>query len=177
MRKTVVTMIDDTDGSEATETVTFSLDGQAYEIDLSGENAAKLRAALAPFREKATRPTTLRTMNGRGARRPGQRTGSDRDKSADIRAWAAEQGIKVNDRGRIPAAVTQQYETAMAAPKPAAKATVKATAKPAAKATAKPAVVNPVASEPAAAEPAPVKKTRAPRKPRKEVPDTVFTDA
>ena len=44
-----VTLVDDLDGSEAAETVSFGLDGRAYEIDLSVDNAARLRDAIAPF--------------------------------------------------------------------------------------------------------------------------------
>jgi hypothetical protein len=33
-------------------------------------------------------------------------------RSADIRAWAKDQGITVSDRGRIPAGVAEQYEAA-----------------------------------------------------------------
>ena len=44
---TTVTVVDDLDGSEAAESVEFALDGVAYEIDLSEDNAEKLRDALA----------------------------------------------------------------------------------------------------------------------------------
>ena len=71
--KTVVELVDDLDGGRAEETVQFALDGTDYEIDLSAENAAKLRAALATFVGHAkkhspepraiadTRPTTEAT--------------------------------------------------------------------------------------------------------------------
>lgn len=48
-------LIDDIDGSEATETVTFAIDGTAYTIDLNAEHAARLRAAIEPYRAKASR--------------------------------------------------------------------------------------------------------------------------
>ena len=38
-RRTVVMLTDDLDGSEATETVRFGLDGRDYEVDLSKKNA------------------------------------------------------------------------------------------------------------------------------------------
>jgi Lsr2 protein len=47
-QRTVV-LIDDLDGSDAQHTVTFSLDGQQYEIDLSAQNSQRLHDALAPF--------------------------------------------------------------------------------------------------------------------------------
>lgn len=44
-----ITLEDDLDGSEASETVTFGLDGTTYEIDLNDKNAATLRDALATY--------------------------------------------------------------------------------------------------------------------------------
>ena len=48
--KIVVTRLDDLDGSEATETVSFGLGEQGhYEIDLSAANAERLRKTFAPL--------------------------------------------------------------------------------------------------------------------------------
>lgn len=98
-------LVDDIDGGEADETVPFSLDGVSYEIDLSGPNAKKLRDSLRPYLDGARKA-------GAGRRRRGARAASSRERSADIRAWAKARGIKVNERGRIPANVVQQYEEA-----------------------------------------------------------------
>ena len=76
----------------------------SYEIDLSANNAAAFRKQLAPFIKHA--------RAARGQRRPAGRIASSRERSADIRAWAKEAGITVSDRGRIPASVVEQYETA-----------------------------------------------------------------
>jgi len=46
-QQTTVRFVDDLDGSDASGTFDFSLDGRQYQIDLSDENAAKLRDALA----------------------------------------------------------------------------------------------------------------------------------
>ena len=43
-----VSLIDDLDGSEGDETVTYSLGDQEYEIDLSKKNAAKLARRCSP---------------------------------------------------------------------------------------------------------------------------------
>jgi hypothetical protein len=48
-KQTQWALVDDLDGSPAATTVEFGLDGQSYAIDLSAENVAKLRAALAEF--------------------------------------------------------------------------------------------------------------------------------
>ncbi|WP_131739889.1 histone-like nucleoid-structuring protein Lsr2 [Actinomadura roseirufa] len=104
-----VHLLDDIDGGRADETVRFGIDGIGYEIDLSGKNAKKLRKGLEPFVAKARKPPASR-RGGRAAARG--RTAGSRERSAEIREWAKSSGIKVNDRGRIPATVVQQYEAA-----------------------------------------------------------------
>ncbi|WP_021599629.1 histone-like nucleoid-structuring protein Lsr2 [Actinomadura welshii] len=106
-QKVEVLLVDDIDGGEADETVSFSIDGTSYEIDLSKKNAAKLRGGLEPFVAGARK---ARKTPGRGGR--GARTAGSRERSAEIREWAKGQGIKVNERGRIPANVIEQYEAA-----------------------------------------------------------------
>ena len=67
-----VLLIDDIDGSEGAETVTFSLDGVSYEIDLSTKNAAKLRDAFATWvgnARKVRRGSSLPAAATRGSRR------------------------------------------------------------------------------------------------------------
>jgi hypothetical protein len=109
-RETIVRLVDDLDGGAADETVSFALDGAAYEIDLSNANAKKLRDSLAQFVEHSRKAGSVK-RSGRGVGRPARGT-SSRERSADIRAWAKGQGIKVNERGRIPATVVEQYEAA-----------------------------------------------------------------
>jgi hypothetical protein len=48
-QKVNIILVDDIDGSDASETVTFGLDGTSYEIDLNDTNAAALRDALATY--------------------------------------------------------------------------------------------------------------------------------
>lgn len=48
-QKVQVILVDDLDGGEAEESVSFSLDGVNYEIDLSAANAEALREAIAPW--------------------------------------------------------------------------------------------------------------------------------
>jgi Lsr2 len=104
-QKITVALEDDLDGGPADETVRFGLGGADYEIDLSTKNANAFRRQPAPFIEHARRA-------GRGQRRRPGRTASSRERSADIRAWAKDQGITVSARGRIPASVAEQYDTA-----------------------------------------------------------------
>src|SRR5438128_1776349 len=105
-RKTVVELLDDIDGTPADGTVAFALDGVNYQIDLSTAHAGQLRAALAPFAAKARKPAKTRT--GRVAK-PAGRSGGDRERSAQIRAWATQHGIQVSDRGRIPAQLVEAF--------------------------------------------------------------------
>lgn len=98
-QQTIVTLIDDLDGSEAQETVTFGLDGVEYTIDLSVDNAAKLRQELSEFVGHARR------AGGRKQRRPdaAHKTATgDREVNQAIRDWARSQGREVSERGRIP---------------------------------------------------------------------------
>src|SRR3954467_2454641 len=48
-QKVQVILVDDVDGGEAAETVSFALDGVSYEVDLSEKNASALRDALGPW--------------------------------------------------------------------------------------------------------------------------------
>lgn len=111
-RRQIVEFVDDMDGSEALpEPVKFSIDGVAYEIDLSESNQDKLRAALEPFRSKARR--VGRVAGGGAGHRPtilsgsGARTSGDRNR--EIREWAGRKGIPVSDRGRIKQEIVDQY--------------------------------------------------------------------
>jgi hypothetical protein len=104
-QKITVALEDDLDGGPADETVRFGLGGTEYEIDLSTKNANAFRRQLAPCIEHARK-------TGREPRRRPGRTASSRERSADIRAWAKDQGITVSDRGRISASVAEQYDAA-----------------------------------------------------------------
>ncbi|MCP9957932.1 MULTISPECIES: histone-like nucleoid-structuring protein Lsr2 [Streptomyces] len=109
-QKVQVLLVDDLDGVEADETVTFALDGKTYEIDLTAANADKLRSLLEPYTKNGRR-TGGRTAGGRGKGRAAAATGGSPD-TAKIRAWAKENGYNVNDRGRVPAEIKQAYENA-----------------------------------------------------------------
>ncbi|CAG6396525.1 Nucleoid-associated protein Lsr2 [Actinacidiphila cocklensis] len=108
-QKVQVLLVDDLDGGEADETVTFALDGVTYEIDLTTANADKLRGLLNPYTDSGRR-TGGRVGRGRTkAVRGGSASGPD---TAKIRAWAKEKGYEVNDRGRVPATIREAYEKA-----------------------------------------------------------------
>ena len=106
-----VILVDDLDGGDADETVTFAIDGSAYEIDLNRGNADKFRDSFAPYVAAARKVSRAGSGRG-GGRRGGASSGDRRGRAADIRAWARTQGIEVNERGRIPARVVEEYEAA-----------------------------------------------------------------
>jgi len=111
-----VRYVDDLDGSTASGTVSFGLDGRTYEIDLSDENAAKLRDSLASF-VAAARRSGGRSSVRRGRRSAGETeapvpTRTNREETAAIRSWARENGHEVSERGRIPKAVLEAYRSA-----------------------------------------------------------------
>jgi hypothetical protein len=108
-QKVITSLVDDLDGSEASETIVFALDGKTYEIDLTDAHASELREKLAPYLGAARK-----TGGGRATvRRIGSATPSA--DTAAIRKWAKENGHDVNDRGRVPANIKEAYEKAQAA--------------------------------------------------------------
>ncbi|MGW7085387.1 histone-like nucleoid-structuring protein Lsr2 [Streptomyces sp. NPDC054871] len=107
-QKVQVLLVDDLDGGEADETVTFALDGKSYEIDLTTSNADKLRGLLEPYL-KGGRRTGGRSAGRAKARASAASGGQD---TAAIRAWAKDNGFEVNDRGRVPASIREAYEKA-----------------------------------------------------------------
>lgn len=101
-QKIQVILIDDITGEEATETINFALDNVSYEIDLSAENAARLRSDFATWVNAARRVSSRRGAAARG------RSGD----SAKVRAWAKENGYQVSERGRISAEIREAYAKA-----------------------------------------------------------------
>ncbi|AHH96890.1 Lsr2 family protein [Kutzneria viridogrisea] len=108
-QKTIVELVDDLDGGVASESVAFGIDGVEYAIDLSEDNAKRLRDSLSPYVDKARRvggrkqrPTTAR--NGRAV--------GDKAQNQAIREWARSQGEKISDRGRIPSDLVSRFQAA-----------------------------------------------------------------
>lgn len=116
MQKTV--LVDDLDGTEAHESVTFGIDGKNYEIDLNEGNASELRTLLArfsevarPFQQATGKPSRKpasskpRTTSKNGAAKKGRSNPSDRE----VRRWALENRVKVSTRGRVQSQVRERY--------------------------------------------------------------------
>jgi hypothetical protein len=111
----IIQLLDDFDGStEDVQTEEFIYNGDTYTIDLSEENRKRLEIALrdyqaaldnlVPFVDVATKVKGSKTVR---TAQSGSETPTDK-----IRAWAREQGLEVNDKGRIPKAIQDAYEEA-----------------------------------------------------------------
>lgn len=108
--KIVTVLIDDLDGSTADRTVSFRIDGEEYEIDLSAKNAAGLRQLLNPY---MTAGRKARRNTRRTARR-NQATETGNGNTSSIREWAQRNGFSPSVRGRLPAEILEAHERATA---------------------------------------------------------------
>jgi len=104
-------LVDDIDGALLEvgegETVHFSLNGVAYEIDLTNSHAEELRAALAPYINAGRRASAGSSRAAAPRRRAARNS-----EVGEIREWAKAQGLKVSERGRIAADVMEAYRAA-----------------------------------------------------------------
>jgi len=106
-QKIHIVLEDDLDGGEATETVSFGLDGTGYEIDLSDKNATALRDVLSTYVGHG-RKVGASPRRGRKSM-----TSTDLGPSArEVRDWARSNGKSVPDRGRIPSDVREAFDAA-----------------------------------------------------------------
>ena len=105
MRKVEVTLVDDMDGSEAYETVSFAIDRFTYEIDLSDNNATHLREFLATYIGSARRITA-------GSAKPNRArsVNASEPKTETVRQWAIDHGYRVKLRGRVPRSIRADYD-------------------------------------------------------------------
>jgi Lsr2 len=107
VQKTVVTMVCDLphdDEVVGNETVSFSVDGTGYEIDVCSAHAKELHDIFGSYIAHARRASAVARPRRKA------RSGPGRERSSEIRQWARERGEKVSERGRIPASIIQEYE-------------------------------------------------------------------
>ena len=102
-----IELTDDIDGTPADETITFSLDGVTYDVDLTTANADKLREALAPYVAAGRRVGGRQVRRGKGAAASGP-------SANEIRQWARDKGMEVSERGRVSDQVKAAYQAAHA---------------------------------------------------------------
>jgi hypothetical protein len=107
-KRTIHVLVDDLDGGDADETVSFAFEGIQYEIDLSKKNAEKLRDAMAQYVAAATKlgHGQVQRVTGRRGSAP---VNGNADQNRAIREWALAQGLPVSDRGRIKQEIVDQF--------------------------------------------------------------------
>jgi hypothetical protein len=113
--KVIIHRIDDITGhhGEDVERIEFSIEGIDYEIDLSADNAAKLRDTLSDYIEAGRKATAKQATEPRNnAKDDRAKAAARKDRIKDIREWAKGK-FDLADRGRIPLAVEQAYDKAM----------------------------------------------------------------
>jgi hypothetical protein len=110
----------DLSGEEGADTLTFTVNGTGYAIDLTETETKEFHDMLAPYVTRAQ----VRPKRGGAVGKK-----STPEELAAIREWAAKNGHDISPTARIPAAVRKAYDAAQGS-KPAKKA-------PAKKATAK----------------------------------------
>jgi hypothetical protein len=113
-QKVIVELVDDLDGSASDDisTVSFSLDGADYEIDLSESNAEYLRNTLDEYVTAARRVGGRIKRNTGGPRPSTSRPAASREQTKAVRDWARNNGFELADRGRIPSHVIEAFEAA-----------------------------------------------------------------
>jgi hypothetical protein len=113
-QKVLVQLVDDLTGesSDDISTVLFGLDGASYEIDLTEDNAERLRSTLADY-VAAARRTGGRIKRGNRPSNGGAANGE----AGQVREWAQENGFELSARGRIPGHVLEAYKEAQTAEK------------------------------------------------------------
>jgi hypothetical protein len=110
-QKTIMELVDDLDGGQADESVAFALDGVDFVIDLSAENAARLRDTLAQFVGHARR-TGGRKQRGKAVAAATNGSANGMPDTHAVREWARNQGETVAERGRVPQALVIRFQEA-----------------------------------------------------------------
>jgi len=118
-RETVVYSCDlhEGDMTEGVETVSFGLDGQAYDLDACEQHRQELHDAFAPYVGAARKAGGAGGSGARRASRSSSRASgsggsADREEVQRIREWARDNGHKVSERGRLSASVLEAYRAA-----------------------------------------------------------------
>ncbi|MDJ0318943.1 Lsr2 family protein [Pseudarthrobacter sp. PS3-L1] len=105
-RTTRTQLIDDISGEHADENLRFAMDGTDYEIDLTRENAAELRAVLEKY------VAAGRRLRGVPVKGWATSSAASREEARRMRDWANANGYKVSSRGRISADIQHAFAAA-----------------------------------------------------------------
>jgi hypothetical protein len=109
----VSTLVDDITGKEIPagdgETIQFTYQGTAYQIDLDTKNAAKYHAAMDLYVSHAQKLGRASSVT------PLRRTAKNADIDTHaVRSWAESNGYEVSARGRIKGEIVEAFRAAMA---------------------------------------------------------------
>lgn len=107
-RKVITQLTSDLSGVEADETVTFSIDGSFYRIDLTTDEAREFRDHLTNYSTKGER---VSKRNAVKQIRPAS-SSAKREERSHIRSWARSNGYEIGDRGRISKEISDAYDNA-----------------------------------------------------------------
>lgn len=114
-REIKIILIDDVDGGPADQTLVFGWKEEMLEIDLSNDNASKLRDAIMPFVVKARRHEVQPKAKGKPKQSGGMK-GMPKNtvylkqkENRLIREWATSNGYNPPERGRIPEEIRDAY--------------------------------------------------------------------
>jgi len=101
----IVELLDDLDGSTASETVEFAVDGVSYEIDLNEVHCDEFRNALAGYVSHGRKIGRNHAGGHSGAKASRGRS----DDAKQARAFAVKHGLPVNQRGRVSEEILQAW--------------------------------------------------------------------
>ena len=93
----------DLSGDDGAKTFFFSVGGRAYEVDLTPDEITKFESLVAPYVTVARPVGKSREVESRTKLSLAGAT------SKQVREWAVAKGLKVSDRGRIPAEIIEEY--------------------------------------------------------------------
>lgn len=112
MRQVVVK--DDLDHSlDADETLTLTVDGVTYTLDLCAKNAAKLRGQMKPWLDAAHDRTKVKGAKSKAA--PAEPRPKGRGASSPrrgMRAWLASNGWEIPPGRAVPIAAVREFDEA-----------------------------------------------------------------
>src|SRR5689334_15998293 len=110
-KRVVEILVDDLTGEESDkiETITYSLDGTQYEIELAPKNADKFRGLFQDYIAVSRKSGGRRST---GTARKAGGSGRSKEELQQVREWAQANGHEVSPRGRIKAEVLEAYDAA-----------------------------------------------------------------
>jgi len=109
-KQIITKLLDDLDGGEADETVSFAFDGSEYTIDLSAKNAKKFREIMSQYQEAGTRLGRMGHSAQLRRHLVPATSRSSREDNAKVREWALNNGYELAERGRIPGHIQEAYD-------------------------------------------------------------------